>query len=72
MDVKDDGVVEKLLVILGCAVLGGVLFGAIGIQACRWTTSTPKFCGLMALYTAPAGIIIGTIVGSILSKKPRQ
>ena len=72
MNDKDDDAAEKLLVILGCAAVGGVLFGAIGIQLCRWTTSTPMFCGLMALYTAPIGIGVGLLVGRILSKRMRR
>jgi hypothetical protein len=41
----------------GCALMGGVVGGAIGVAA-----SAPSF-GSLAWYTIPIGVIVGSILG---------
>lgn len=57
-----------LPILLGTA-FGGAVTGFVGVWVCQALTSTPMFCGLMFMYCAPIGAIVGAYVAGDIVRK---
>ncbi len=64
----------RLLPIVIGGVAGLVIVYFVGaFVACTWVYPTSNLCGIVGVfYTGPAGLILGTVAGWLMTRSPKR